>query len=230
MRPYERKYLNECYQGIAEEHDACGIGLVVNIDGRKEYRTLDDALSIVEKLEHRAGKDASGEVGDGVGILVQISHKFFAKAAKKAGIEVKEEGDYGVGMFFLPQDTKKRTLAMRMFKVICTKNGLNVIGWREVPTEPDILGKVARDAMPVIMQCFVERPEDCTKGLAFDRMLYVARREFEQSTDDTYITSLSSRTIVYKGMFLVGQLRKFYKDMQSKDYETAIAMVHSRFS
>ena len=230
MRPYEEKYVKECYRAMQEEHDACGIGLVVNIDGRKEYRTLDDALSIVEKLEHRAGKDATGEVGDGVGILVQISHKFFKPAAKEAGIEVKDEGDYGIGMFFLPQDTKKRTLAMRMFKVITEKNGLKVMGWREVPTNPDILGKVARDAMPVIMQCFVERPADCEKGLAFDRMLYVARREFEQSTDDTYITSLSSRTIVYKGMFLVGQLRKFYEDLQSKDYETAIAMVHSRFS
>ena len=230
MRPYEKKYVDECYQAMQQEHDACGIGLVVNIDGKKEYRTLDDALSIVEKLEHRAGKDATGEVGDGVGILVQVSHKFFKKAAKESGIEVKDEGDYGVGMFFLPQDTKKRTLAMRMFKVISEKNGLNVIGWREVPTNPDILGKVARDAMPVIMQCFVERPADCEKGLAFDRMLYVARREFEQSTDETYITSLSSRTIVYKGMFLVGQLRKFYKDLQSKNYETAIAMVHSRFS
>ena len=227
MRPYEEKYVRECYKAMQEEHDACGIGLVVNIDGKKEYRTLDDALSIVEKLEHRAGKDATGEVGDGVGILVQISHKFFKNAAKEAGIEVKDEGDYGIGMFFLPQDTKKRTLAMRMFKVITEKNGLKVMGWREVPTNPDILGKVARDAMPVIMQCFIERPAECAKGLAFDRMLYVARREFEQSTDETYITSLSSRTIVYKGMFLVGQLRKFYKDLQSKNYETAIAMVHS---
>ena len=227
MRPYEEKYINECYREMQEEHDACGIGLVVNIDGKKEYRTLNDALSIVEKLEHRAGKDATGEVGDGVGILVQVSHKFFEKAAKESGIEVKDEGDYAVGMFFLPQDAKKRTLAMRMFKIICEKNGLSIIGWREVPTDPDILGKVARDAMPVILQCFVERPADCAKGLAFERMLYVARREFEQSTDETYITSLSSRTIVYKGMFLVGQLRNFYKDLQSKDYETAIAMVHS---
>ena len=88
MRPYEKKYVDECYQAMQQEHDACGIGLVVNIDGKKEYRTLDDALSIVEKLEHRAGKDATGEVGDGVGILVQVSHKFFKKAAKESGIEV----------------------------------------------------------------------------------------------------------------------------------------------
>lgn len=212
------------------EHDACGIGMVVNIDGRKEYRTLDDALSIVEKLEHRAGKDAAGEVGDGVGILVQISHSFFKKAAEDAGISLGDEGDYGIGMFFLPQDLRKRTFAMRLFQVNCEKNGLSILGWRDVPTDPKILGKKALDCMPFISQCFIARPADCAKGIDFDRKLYVCRREFEQSAEDTYINSLSSRTIVYKGMFLVGQLRKFYTDLQSKDYETAIAMVHSRFS
>ena len=170
MRPYEQKYLNECYDAMQYEHDACGIGLVVNIDGKKEYRTLDDALSIVEKLEHRAGKDATGEVGDGVGILVQISHKFFKKAAKEADIEVKDEGDYGVGMFFFPQDTKKRILAMRMFKVISEKNGLNIIGWREVPTNPDILGKVcgnlspADDVKAVLLGDYLEHAH-CTYAL-----------------------------------------------------------------
>ncbi len=217
-------------QDTRREHDACGIGLVVNIDGKKEYRTLDDALKIVEKLEHRAGKDASGEVGDGVGILLQISHKFFKKAAAKEGIKLKSAGDYGVGMFYFPTDIRKQHLAMRMFEVICKKNGLALLGWREVPIHPEILGQRARDCMPRIMQCFIERPEECDKGLAFDRMLYVSRREFEQSTEETYINSLSSRTVVYKGMFLVGQLRRFYDDLQSTDFETAIAIVHSRFS
>ena len=100
-----------------QEHDACGIGSIVNIDGRKDHKVLDDALHIVEKLEHRAGKDATGEVGDGVGILTQISHKFFKKAAQEAGIKLGGEGDYGIGMFFLPQETLKRTFAMRMFEV-----------------------------------------------------------------------------------------------------------------
>ncbi|MCF0145518.1 MAG: glutamate synthase subunit alpha, partial [Eubacterium sp.] len=222
--------MSKQYKLMHEEHDACGIGMVVNIDGRKEYRTLDDALSIVEKLEHRAGKDATGEVGDGVGILLQISHRFFQKAASDADISVGEEGDYGIGMFFLPQDVRKRTLSMRLFQVICEKNGLSLLGWREVPTSPEILGKTALDCMPRFFQCFVARPEDTKKGLDFDRRLYVCRREFEQSTEDTYITSLSSRTIVYKGMFLVGQLRRFYTDLQSREYETAVAMVHSRFS
>ena len=228
-----------------QEHDACGIGSIVNIDGRKDHKVLDDALHIVEKLEHRAGKDATGEVGDGVGILTQISHKFFAKyfaqkatkeAAKesrKAGIASlvqAEEGDYGVGMFFLPQDTLRRTLAKRMFEVITQKEGMEALGWREVPVHEEILGKVAVDCMPCICQCFIKRPEGVEKGIDFDRRLYVVRREFEQSSEDTYICSLSSRTIVYKGMFLVGQLRRFYEDLQDKDYEAAIAIVHSRFS
>ncbi len=216
-----------------QEHDACGIGSIVNIDGRKDHKVLDDALHIVEKLEHRAGKDATGEVGDGVGILTQISHKFFIKAAGKAGIASlaqAKEGDYGVGMFFLPQDTLRRTLAKRMFEVITQKEGMEALGWREVPVHEEILGKVAVDCMPCICQCFIKRPEGVEKGIDFDRRLYVVRREFEQSSEDTYICSLSSRTIVYKGMFLVGQLRRFYEDLQDKDYEAAIAIVHSRFS
>lgn len=212
------------------EHDACGIGAVVSIDGIQSYKVLDDALQIVEKLEHRAGKDATGEVGDGVGILVQISHKFFKKAAAAEGITLGQARDYGVGMFFFPQDTLKRNFAMKMFEIILNKEGLKHLGWRIVPVCPEILGKKAKDCMPCIMQCFVERPSDCNQGLEFDRKLYIARREFEQSCDNTYVASLSSRTIVYKGMFLVQQLRDFYKDLQSKDYITAIAMVHSRFS
>ena len=212
------------------EHDACGIGAVVSIDGIQEYKILDDALTIVEKLEHRAGKDATGQVGDGVGILTQISHSFFSKAAAQIGIALGDERDYGVGMFFFPQDTLKRNFSRKMFEVILEKGGLTLLGWRNVPVHPEILGDYARERMPYIMQCFVERPKDCPKGIDFDRRLYIARREFEQSCEDTYVASLSSRTIVYKGMFLVGQLRRFYDDLQDEDYRTAIAMVHSRFS
>jgi glutamate synthase (ferredoxin) len=212
------------------EHDACGIGAVVNIDGKPDYKVLDDALSIVEKLEHRAGKDATGKVGDGVGILLQISHNFFKKAAEECGIKLKNERDYAVGMFFFPQDQLKRTFAMRRLKVIALENGLKFLGWREVPVRPEILGDVARNCMPAIYQCFIERPDNLSKGIEFDRKLYICRREFEQSSDDTYICSLSSRTIVYKGMFLVTQLRAFYTDLQDEKYKSAIALVHSRFS
>ena len=212
------------------EHDACGIGAVVNVDGIKSHRVVDNALSIVEKLEHRAGKDASGETGDGVGILVQISHKFFSAAANKLGINIGGEREYGVGMFFFPQDTLKRNQAKKMLEVIAAKEGVEFLGWREVPIDSTTLGKKALDCMPHIMQCFLKKPADVKKGLDFDRKLYIIRRVFEQSNDNTYVVSLSSRTIVYKGMFLVGQLRRFYLDLLDESFESAIALVHSRFS
>ncbi len=214
----------------AFEHDNCGIGAIVNIKGTKSRSTVEHALSIVENLEHRAGKDAEGKTGDGVGILTQISHRFFSRAVKDAGITLGDEREYGVGMFFFPQDELKRNQAKKMFEIIVQKEGLKFLGWREVPTVPSVLGHKARSCMPHIMQGFVEKPPQVEKGLAFDRMLYIVRRVFEQSSDDTYVVSLSSRTIVYKGMFLVGQLRTFFSDLQSADYESAIAIVHSRFS
>ena len=212
------------------EHDNCGIGAVVNIKGIKTHDTVANALKIVENLKHRAGKDAEGKTGDGVGILLQVSHKFFSKVTKPLGIEIGDERDYGVGMFFFPQDELKRNRAKKMFEVIVEKEGMKFLGWREVPTDPTKLGQKAVDCMPYIMQGFVGRPAEVDKGLAFDRKLYVVRRVFEQSNDDTYVVSLSSRTIVYKGMFLVEQLRLFFGDLQDKDYESAIATVHSRFS
>ena len=212
------------------EHDNCGIGAVVNIKGIKTHQTVENALKIVENLKHRAGKDADGKTGDGVGILLQISHKFFKKATEPLGIELGEERDYGVGMFFFPQDELKTNQAKKMFEVIVEKEGMEFLGWRQVPIHPDKLSDKARGCMPCIMQAFIKRPEDVEKGLDFDRKLYVARRVFEQSNDDSYVASLSSRTIVYKGMFLVEQLRQFFSDLQDKDYESAIATVHSRFS
>ena len=212
------------------EHDACGIGAVVDIKGRKSHQTVDDALKIVEKLEHRAGRDAEGTTGDGVGILLQISHRFFAGKAEQCGFALGGERDYGVGMFFFPQDALRRNQAKKMFELIAAREGMEFIGWREVPVCPRVLGRKALAKMPRIVQGFVRKPENVARGLEFDRRLYVARREFEQSNDNTYVASLSSRTIVYKGMFLVGQLRQFYPDLQDESYDSAIALVHSRFS
>ncbi len=212
------------------EHDNCGIGAVVNIKGIKTHDTVNNALKIVENLEHRAGKDAEGKTGDGVGILLQISHKFFTKAVAELGYDLGKEGDYGIGMFFFPQKELPRKQAMKMFEVIVEKEGLEFLCWREVPTTPGILGKKAIDVMPCIMQAFIRRPETVKAGMDFDRKLYFVRRIFEESNDDTYVPSLSSKTIVYKGMFLVGELRMFYNDLQDPDYESAIGLVHSRFS
>ena len=212
------------------EHDNCGIGAVVNIKGIKSHETVENALKIVENLEHRAGKDAEGKTGDGVGILLQISHKFFKKATKNLGFDIGNEREYGVGMFFMSQDELVRKREMKMLEIIVEKEGLEFLGWREVPTHPEILGTKAVECMPYIMQCFIKKPEDVEKGLPFDRKLYIVRRVFSHSSVGTYTVSMSSRTIVYKGMFLVGELRMFFDDLQSKDFESAIAMVHSRFS
>ena len=212
------------------EHDACGIGAIVDLKGNPSHDTVDKALKIVEKLEHRAGKDASGKTGDGVGLMIQVPHKLMVKAAAALGIVLGDVRDYGVGMFFFPQDGLKRAQAKKMMEIIIAKEGMDFLGWRDVPTHPEILGQKALDCMPCICQCFVARPEGCARGLDFDRKLFVARRLFEQSNVNTYISSFSSRTIVYKGMFLVGQLRQFYADLNDADCESAIALVHSRFS
>lgn len=212
------------------EHDNCGIGAVVNIKGKKTRDTLEKALTIVENLEHRAGKDGDGQTGDGVGIMVQICHEFFRKEAKAVQISLGEEREYGIGMFFFPQDELKRNQAKKMFEIIVEKEGMEFLGWRKVPCAPAVLGARAAECMPYILQGFIKKPACVEKGIDFDRKLYIVRRVFEQSSDNTYVVSLSSRTIVYKGMFLVGQLRTFFKDLQSELYHSAIAIVHSRFS
>lgn len=212
------------------EHDNCGIGAVVNSKGIRSHKTVENALKIVENLEHRAGKDAEGRTGDGVGILLQISHRFFAKACKKADIHIGGEREYGIAMLFFPQDELKCNQAKKMFEIIVEKEGLEFLGFRKVPVCSEVLGDKALRCMPNIVQAFIKKPENVEKGLPFDRRLYIARRVFEQSNDNTYVASMSSRTIVYKGMFLVDQLRTFFTDLQDGDYESAIAMVHSRFS
>ncbi|WP_028520277.1 glutamate synthase large subunit [Ruminococcus flavefaciens] len=224
--PYEQ-------QGLYDprfEHDNCGIGAVVNIKGEQSRYVVDSALTIVEKLEHRAGKDAEGKTGDGVGILVQMPYSFFISETAKLGYDIGGKGDFGVGMFFFPQSEMKRRQAMKLFELIVNKNGMELICWRDVPVSAGILGQKALESMPYIMQAFVKRPQECPQGLDFDRRLFIVMREFEQSDDNTYVCSLSSRTIVYKGMFLVDELRRFYTDLQSDDFTSAIAMVHSRFS
>ena len=174
------------------EHDACGIGAVVSIDGVKSHKIVDNALSIVEKLEHRAGKDASGETGDGVGILLQISHDFFKEAARKGEIllagkkteALGEERDYGIGMFFFPNEGKTSSRITEAekarFEQVCKNQNLKFLGWRKVPVKAEILGKKAKDCMPEIWQGFVARPENCEKGLEFDKLLYKARLSFEK--------------------------------------------------
>lgn len=222
-----------CNKGLYRadfEHDNCGIGAVVNIKGNQTHALVDDALKIVENLEHRAGKDADEKTGDGVGILTQIPHDFFKKVCAFEKIELGEARSYAVGMFFFPQNELQKRQSQKMFEVITKKAGLKFLGWRKVPVVKVVLGNKALESMPEICQGFIERPKKAKEDIDFDRMLYIVRREFEQSSTHTYVLSLSCRTIVYKGMFLVGQLRTFFEDLQDKDYKSAIAMVHSRFS
>ena len=212
------------------QHDACGIGAVVNISGQRTHETLDGALKIVEKLAHRTGKDADGTTGDGVGVMTQLPHALFQKAAQQAGQTLPDAGDYGAAMIFFPQDPLKRMRSRKLLEMILSREGLELLFWRDVPVCPEILSEKARSSMPYIAQCFIRRPDTAACGLDFDRRLYLARREYEHSVSGTYVVSMSSRTIVYKGLFLVWQLRQFYPDLQDADYTSALALVHSRFS
>ncbi len=212
------------------EHESCGVGAIVDLSGRATHRTVDQALTIVERLAHRAGSDALGTTGDGVGIMTQLPHEFFTAWAREEGISLGKPGDYGVGMFFLPEDEVGVSNTCRIFDQLAVSEGIPVLGWRDVPCHPAQLGAGARRTMPRIRQCFLKRPTGIASGSDFDRRLYVLRRVFEKQDTDTYICSLSSRTIVYKGMMLVSQLRSFYDDLQDVRYVSQMAMVHSRFS
>ena len=167
---------NQTLYDKAFEHDNCGIGAIVNIKGKKSHQIVDDALKIVENLEHRAGKDAEGKTGDGVGILTQIPHKFLKKVCKPLGIELGEERTYGVGVFFFPQNELKRSQAKKMFEIIVAKEGLKFLGWRQVSTVDNVLGPKALESKPEIYQAFIARPKNIKDDLAFDRRLYCKTR------------------------------------------------------
>ncbi len=224
---YDRQY--PLYRGELE-HESCGVGAVVDLNGRATHRTVDQALCIVERLAHRAGSDAEGTTGDGVGIMTQLPHTLFAAWAREEGVTLGNVGDYGTGMFFLPEDEVGAQNTCRIFEQLAESEGIPVIGWREVPCHPAQLGAGARRTMPRIRQCFLRRPKETAAGQDFDRRLYILRRVFEHQDTDAYICSMSCRTIVYKGMMLVSQLRSFYDDLQDVRYASSMAMVHSRFS
>lgn len=212
------------------EHESCGVGAVVDLGGRATHRTVSDALTIVERLAHRAGSDAMGTTGDGVGILTQLPRRLFSRWAQDHGVHLGNADDYAVGMFFLPDDEIAVQNICRIFDGLAEAEGLSVIAWRDVPCHPELLGAGARRTMPCIRQCFIARPDGIEHGIEFDRRLYILRRTLEKQNTDAYICSLSCRTIAYKGMMLVTQLRAFYDDLQNENYTSQIAMVHSRFS
>ena len=220
------------------EHDACGIGAIVNIDGEKSHEVLSDCLTILEKLKHRGGTGADENTGDGAGILFNIPDEFFREELKNKDVELPDEGDYAVGMLFMPQEKKAREESIRLFEDICKEENMKVMYWREVPTNPSILGKASLEAMPYIMQAFVKRPNGTKRDKDFERELYIVRRIIEKRAgwiskflnETFYIASFSSKTIVYKGMLLSTQLREFYKDLEDERLVTSLALVHSRYS
>ena len=212
------------------EHESCGVGAIVDLSAKATHRTVDQALCIVERLAHRAGSDALGTTGDGVGIMTHIPHPLFRAWAREEGFTLGDPGEYGVGMFFLPEDEIGADSACGIFDRLAASEGLSVIGWRNVPCHPAQLGDGARRTMPRIRQCFLKKPAGVSGSAEFDRRLYVLRRVFEKQDTDAYVCSLSCRTIVYKGMMLVSQLRSFYDDLQDVRYVSGMAMVHSRFS
>lgn len=220
------------------EHDACGLGALAQLDGLKSHQMLDDALSVLINLEHRGGVGLERNTGDGAGVLFQVPHRFFRKEAQKYGHILPEEGDYAVAMVFLPQDEQGVADAMRVFADGCAANGIPLLFWRDVPTDAHGLGETAIASMPVIKQAFLGRPANCETRDDFERALYICRREIEKAGDASsalaekifYICSMSSRTIVYKGMLLATQMRGFYTDLADASTETAIALVHSRYS
>lgn len=214
------------------EHDACGIGAVVNIDGKKTHTAVEDALNILINLEHRGGTGADGKTGDGSGILFQIPHRFFKEEVQRLGVILPDEEEYAVGMFFLPVDEFDKVNCINIFEKLCNEESLKILAWREVPVNPAELGDFAISSMPCIKQVIIERPYYIKDVKEFERKLYILRRRFEKElvTENAYISSLSCKTIVYKGLLLAGQLKNFYKDLSSAKVESSIVMVHSRYS
>jgi glutamate synthase (NADPH) large chain len=220
----------------AHEHEACGIGMIANIDGRKSHNIVQNAINILCNLEHRGGQSADTSTGDGAGILTQIPHRFFKKQCEKEDIHLPGEGEYGVGMVFLPEEYDSRMQSKELFERIIEEEGQKTLGWRPVPINDSFVGKVASKSKPFIRQVFIGASDDMKTRMDFERKLYVIRKRIEKETSqieelrDVYLCSLSSTTIVYKGMLIPEQLDSFYIDLNHPEFQSALALVHSRFS
>ncbi|ACY98411.1 MULTISPECIES: glutamate synthase large subunit [Thermomonospora] len=214
----------------AHEHDACGVGMVADLHGRKSHDIVEKALTVLRNLDHRGAVGAEPDDGDGAGILTQIPDALFREVV---GFELPPAGHYAVGTAFLPTDGEQRAAAVAHIEALCAEEGLTVLGWRELPHDPSFCGPAARRTMPHFAQLFVKAADDGPHagktGLELDRVVFCMRERAEQDVA-VYFPSLSSRTIVYKGMLTTPQLEPFFPDLSDRRYETAIALVHSRFS
>jgi len=222
----------------AFEHEACGVGFVVNVKGRKSHQVIRDALQVLLNLNHRGACGSEPNTGDGAGILLQMPDRFMRKAASGVGVQLPAARQYAVGMAFLPPTPAERRNCQRLFEVIVAEEGQEVLGWRTVPTDHSLIGATARASEPFMAQVFIRRSPDLADDMAFERRLFVIRkravREIRHSglkgSDFWYMPSLSHRTMVYKGMLTSEQLCPYYPDLGDAELESALALVHSRFS
>jgi glutamate synthase (NADPH/NADH) large chain len=217
------------------EHDGCGVGFIAAINGQPSHQLITDGITILKNLVHRGATGGDLKTGDGAGILIQLPHSFLQKEAAKQKFNLPPAGTYGAGMLFLPQDNNVRKKVVTLVENIILKEGGKTIGWRDVPVCPGCLGKTAMDSMPYICQVFVEFPS--LSGMELERKLYLVRRIIENEAaqsgitmDEFYIPSFSSGTIIYKGLFVAPQFEEFYVDLRDKDFQTAIIIVHQRYS
>ncbi|HEY4761672.1 MAG TPA: glutamate synthase subunit alpha, partial [Thermoguttaceae bacterium] len=218
------------------EHDACGIGAVVNLSGRRDYSIVEYGKQVLLNLMHRGAAGADESTGDGAGILFQIPHEFFSRQAKDLGFTLPGLQQYGVAMVFLPRNEELRRRCERILDEKIEDEGLKVLGWREVPTDNSCLGDIARNSEPVISQVFISGEGRQDEEL--ERRLYVARKRAERTVEqelgdraeEFYVPSMSCRTICYKGMFLAPQLFAYYPDLADERIQTALAIVHQRYS
>lgn len=226
QNPYQQPQEVGLYNA-SNEHDACGVGMVVNIHGNKSHELVDSALKVLENLRHRGAEGADGKTGDGAGIMLQIPHEFILLQ----GIPVPEKGKYGTGLVFLPKDQKRQAEILSIMIEEIEKEGLNLMHLRNVPTNPDCLGEAALATEPDIKQVFITGVSD-DKVPVFERILYLIRKRIENRVNDKdfYIVSLSSKNIIYKGMLSSLQLRQYYPDLTHEYFTSGIALVHSRFS
>jgi len=220
------------------EHDACGIGFVVDMHGRRSHNIVNQGLSILINLAHRGGSGAESNTGDGAGLLIQIPHNFFSQECPKLGFSLPEHGDYGVGMLFMSPDETIRLYCEKKVEQIIKEEGQELLGWRTVPVDPSSLGDSAKSCMPFIRQIFIGKSKDAKDSTSFERKLYIIRRRAEKairyaeekSCEFFYFASLSSKTIVYKGMLTAQQVEEYYKELADDRVDTALALVHSRYS
>lgn len=211
------------------EHDACGVGFVANLRNYPSHGIVEQGLEMLRRMVHRGGKQ-DAETGDGAGIMLQLPHGFFQNESRKLGIDLPEPGRYGVGMLFLPQDSERRAEVERQLEAIVAEENKRLLGWRDVPVNEAAIGKMARESQPFIRQVFIGA-KGKWESLSFERKLYVIRKRFEKAVgDDMYVVSLSSRTIVYKGLLTPRQVGDFYLDLQNPSFTTLFSMVHNRFS